>query len=339
MKVGFRFCFILFSAIFTANCSQSKFDVDVSDVDVTIDIKRLDRDLFAINPDSTEKKLPLLFDKYGEFFELYSYKIIALGNPYSPVYPEYLNSFITDYTMNQVQEKVQEKYSDIAPLKAELEEAFRHYKYYFPEEKYEVPQVYTYISGFNQSVVTADSMLGIALDKYLGADCEFYARLGWDRYKRRKMTPEKIITDCMWAWGNMEFPYQPETDNMLAQMIHNGKLHYFLDAVCPAQPDTIKFGYTLQQYTWAEEYEKNVYDYLIEKKLLFTTDQNEIRRYIRDAPFTTTFSNNSAPRTGVWIGWKIVHAYMEQNPEIPLKQLMENNNYQQIFNEAKYQPE
>lgn len=76
----------------------------------------------------------------------------------------------------------------------------------------------------------------------------------------------------------------------------------------------------------------------IEHELLFTTEIIEIRKIVGEAPFTITFSNNSAPRIGVFIGRKIIHSYMDENPEISLQDLMNNNNYQKILNKAKYIP-
>ena len=43
------------------------------------------------------------------------------------------------------------------------------------EEKF--PEIFTCITGFNNSIITGDSVLGISLDRYLGADCEYYPGL------------------------------------------------------------------------------------------------------------------------------------------------------------------
>ncbi|RLD75040.1 MAG: gliding motility lipoprotein GldB, partial [Bacteroidetes bacterium] len=78
--------------------------------------------------------------------------------------------------------------------------------------------------------------------------------------------------------------------------------------------------------------------HIIDNDLLFSNDLLVIRKFIGDAPFTAAFQNNSAPRAGAFLGWKIVHKYMNEYPEISLKQLMKNTDYQGILNAAAYRP-
>jgi|JFJP01.1.fsa_nt_gi gliding motility-associated lipoprotein GldB len=318
------------------SCGKNKFDVDVSDIEVNIEINRLDRDLFLLNPDSLDAQLPAIKQKYGDFFELYCKRVLSLGSSDNPAFTGYLALFLTDYTMALAYDEVQTVFPDLNQITEELNDAFRHYKYYFPEKN--IPKIYTCISGFNESLVVTDNTLGIALDKYLGIDCDLYDRIRLNNYTKYKMHKDKIVTDCMYGWATTEFPYVAETDNLLSQMIYYGKIQYFVDAMCPQQPDTLKWGYTLQQYSWAEEFENKVYEYMVEKKLLFSTETMDITTFIADGPFTNPFSDNSAPRAGVWVGWKIVHSYMDNNKEVTLAQLMQNTNYQDIFNRSKYVP-
>jgi hypothetical protein len=41
---------------------------------------------------------------------------------------------------------------------------------------------------------------------------------------------------------------------------------------------------------------------------------------------------------GVWMGWKIVKSYMQNNKNIELSELMSNENYQQILEQSNYRP-
>ncbi|NJO90350.1 MAG: hypothetical protein HC831_16445 [Chloroflexia bacterium] len=172
----------------------------------------------------------------------------------------------------------------------------------------------------------------------MGVDCELYSRLGFDAYKIKRMHPDMLVADCMTALAISEFEYNDSIDNMLSQIVHNGKIQYFLDAVLPFTPDTIKFGYTKDQFGWAEHNEDKMWGYLIENNLLFSTDVLTIRKMVGEGPFTTLFANNSAPRAGAFLGWKIVQNYMENNPDITLPELMGNTDYQGILNKAKYKP-
>ncbi|HSH51263.1 MAG TPA: hypothetical protein VK982_06035 [Bacteroidales bacterium] len=333
-KGAFAVITLLF--LFSGCSKKNKFDVDIDDIDIKIEVKRLDKDLFALEPNEVKGQIPYLIEKYGKFLELYSQNVINIGSPYSKAYPDYLTGFITDYTMFQVHNKVMEKFHAIDFIEEELTHAFKYYKYYFPQKT--VPAVYTYQGGFNQSIVVADSILAIGTDKYLGPDVDFYDRLGISKYLQLNMVPEKIPTDAMKAWAMTEFVYNDSIDNLMNNMIYHGKLQYFLDAMFPFIEDSLKFGFTSNQLKWCQKNEKPMWDNLVEQKLLFSTDYMTINKYINPAPFTTGFPRQSPGRAVVWLGWKIVHRYMERHPELTLKELMLNDHYQEILTESRYEP-
>ncbi|MFO7829223.1 MAG: hypothetical protein R6V23_11410 [Bacteroidales bacterium] len=324
-------------SLLLSNCAKKdKFDVDISDIDIEIEIKRLDKDLFEIELDEIDEQVPFLIDKYGEFLEIYSNNVINIGNPYNKAYPEYLTGFLTDYTMHQVHEEVMNRFPDVDFLEEELTRAFKYYSYYFPNRL--IPAVYSFQGGFNQSIVVADSILAFGTDKYLGTDVDFYDRLGLAKYLQRNMTPAKIPTDAMRAWAMTEFVYNDSINNLVNNMIYQGKLQYFLDAMFPETDDSLKFGFTGEQVKWCEKNEKPMWDNLVEQKLLFSTDYMTINSYINPAPFTTGFPRQSPGRAVVWLGREIVHRYMERHPEISLEELMMDDDYQQILTKSRYEP-
>ena len=198
---------IIVSGLFvtcTGKQKEAKKEAQViSKTEVKITIDRFEKDLFSVNIDSVEKYVPRLKAKYGEFFEMFNYKIIGLGDCNDPKYPAGLKGFITDYYMSQDYKRVMEVYPNLDDLRQKLTVAFTKFKEYFPGKR--VPHVYTCISGWNQSVVTSDTLIGIALDKYLGRKCEFYEKLQTERYLRYTMQHEYILPDAMRAWGYTTF--------------------------------------------------------------------------------------------------------------------------------------
>jgi len=325
---------LILSALFA--CKYARKDVDVSNIKVDIKINRFDKDLFAYKPDSIYNHVLDLYQKYGRFMDLYSQKIISIGGMENADYAFKLKEFMYYCKTNGVISQVDAIFPTTDTIKKELTEAFKHYKYYFPEKT--IPSIYTYISAFNQSTVIDEKILGIGLDKYLGEKSEFYDRLGWDKYLRKKMHKNMITVDCMRAIAVGEFSDVDSTNNLVCNMIYEGKIQYFIDAMLPNVADSLKWGYSEGQIKWAEKYEHKVWAFLIEKKQLFITDAVEIRKYTGDSPFTVIFGNVSAPRLGTWVGWKIVKSYMDKNPKVTLPQLMKDKNYQKILNYSKYNP-
>ena len=246
-----------------------------------------------------------------------------------------LYSFVSDTLIRELETNVAENI-DTIQLRKNLEFAFRHYKYYFPEK--EIPIVYTCISGLNQSVVTAEKLIGISLDKYLGVNSRFYKQLGLPVYKRRNMHPEKIVPDAIYAWAVTEWPKSDNANNLLSQMIHEGKMLYFMDAMLPEISDTLKIGFTKKQLDYCRKNEASMWTFMAEQKLLFSTDRMSIKRFIDDGPYTTPFTDQSPARTGAWLGWQIVRSYMNQNKDVELVDLMNNTDFQVILNQSGYRP-
>lgn len=327
---------LLTLALLNSCSNKNRFDIDVSDVSIDLEVKRLDQDLFEIDPANLSVETPELIENYGEFFELYSYRVIRLGNPYAKGFGDSLVNFVTNYHINLIYEEVKEVFPDFESYKDDLVSAFKRYKYYFPEKN--IPTVYTYIGGFNQSIVVADSILGIGVDKYLGEDCEFYDRLGIANYLQQNMNPENVPVDALRAWILTEFVYNDQVDNLVNNMVYHGKIQYLLDALFPEFKNSLKMGFTADQIRWCIQNEKQMWNFLIENKLLFSTDYMTINKHINPAPFTSGYPQDSPGRASVWLGWQIVKAFMDRNPEVSVKDLMLEDDYQKILSESRYEP-
>ncbi len=328
---------LFLTVLILTSCKSNKFDVDISDIDIELSIKRFEQDLFAIPVDSLEEGIHFLEQKYRDFFPLFNHMIISVGSSKSPGYPDLLQSFVTDYTIYQVYDRTCEIYPDLHRLTEEFETAFSYYNYYFPENP--VPEIVSYIGGFNHSVVTADSLIGIGLDKYLGTDEEFYSLLSppVPNYRRRNMHRDMILPDCTRAWGMTEFEFVNPVNNLLNNMIYEGKIMYFVRSMMPFEPDSMIWGFKEKQLEFCRNNEEQMWTYLVENKLLFNTEKLVISKFIEEGPFTKDFSAESPARAAVWVGYQIVDAYSEKN-NITLPELMNETDYQMILNSSGYNP-
>ncbi len=327
--------FFFYLIVILASCSRNPLNVNVSNVKVDLKIKHLEVDLLHLKKEQILDAIPALKSKYGDFFNIFTYRMIAIGGTDQENFPEMLNAFISDTLIQDLAGRVYDRV-DTVKLRGELEMAFKHYKYYFPEKG--IPSIFTCISGFNQSVVIAENLIGISLDKYMGSKSRYYVELGLPAYKRRNMCFEKIVPDMMFGWAESEWPKSDKANNLLSQMIHQGKIMYFLDAMFPEMDDTLKMGYTEKQLDFCKRKQASMWTYLAEHKELFSTDRMTIKRYIDDGPYTATFTDASPARTGVWLGWQIVRSYMKEHSEIKLAELLQNEDFQEILNQSGYQP-
>jgi hypothetical protein len=331
----------LFASVFIINSCQSNREKTASvqagniEYKTHVKIERFEKDLFSINPDSVKEAIPMLQAKYGEFFEIFNY-VLKLGTPKDPRYAETLKKFITDYFENLAYNKVMEIYPRLDDLTEDLNKAFTVYKEYFPEKR--IPRVYTWVSGWNQSVVTSDTILGIGLDLFLGKDCEYYSNLGLAKYIRHTLQKEYIVPECIKTLGNTEFEFKGSENNVLANLLYKAKIWYFAKKILPGTPDTLLFGFTPDQLKWCNKNKEQMWTYLIEHKMLYSTDLMTIKKLIDPAPFTLYFTKESPGCATVWLGYKIIEAYMKNNPNITLPQLMQEKDYQAILRKSNFKP-
>ena len=323
--------------VLLGQCNGNRHEVVLSEQHIPFRYVNFEKAVFDTPFDSIDGRIPKWAQRYPDFFELYSHQVLQLGGPESRDFNLQFKSFYSYVVNNQIIEAVRrEQKLDSGNLIPQLYEALRYYHYHFP--KAAIPDVYTYVSGFAQSVVITDAFVGVSVDKYLGVESPFYQRLGLEHYKRLRMYAERIPSDVMWAIASTNYPFNDSIENMMAHMIHEGRMLYFLDAMLPGTPDSVKIGYTAKQMKWVEYNEKEMWDYLIAKKLLFSTDKLEIRKFTGEGPFTATFGQNSPAQVGVWLGWQIVRTYMDTHPEVSLEQLMREKDYQRILRYSEYRP-
>lgn len=331
---------IFITCILLSSCTHSK-KVDVSNIPVEVKIERFDHDLDDMNKKPMATQALYLQRKYGNFYQDFIERILPLGSIKDSAYFPKLRAVLNNKAYKDVQHEVDSIYPNMDKQDAELTDAFRRIKYYFPKK--ELPKVYAYFSGFQVQKSIGDGYFAIGLDMFLGADSKFYPSLikVLPRYISRRFTPDNITPRVVEAIVREDMYPEPEKDKtLLDKMIYNGKIMYFMDQVLPDVADTTKIGYTAAQLKWCEDFKSNIWGYFLEENLLYESDDQKTQKFVGEAPFTPGLGerNESAPKLGIWTGWQIVRQYMEKNPNITLPQLMTIDDPQKILNGSKYRP-
>jgi len=326
---------IMFS-VFCVACNWKNKGPDVSHINVEVNPKMFFVDLFEMDENNLEAETKQLYEVYGSYLSAYSQEIIKIGSPESSEYPNYIKSFINYEDNKDVYEKCKEVYLDNRMLKDEFTEAFRHYKYYFSGAQ--VPDVYLHTSYFNQSVALDSGWVSVSIEKYLGADCEFYEWLSIPKYLRKKMVPQKVVPDVMKAIAMSNHLREMKNEDVLSKMIQQAKLNYFVKTMIPNIKDTLLFDYTKEQMKWCEHYEADIWASMVEQKHLYNRERMVIQKYVGDSPFSYYFGQESPGRAAVFLGYRILEAFMKNNPELGLTDLLKENDAHLILREARYRP-
>jgi hypothetical protein len=334
MKKHLSYLIVSLSILY--GCQTGKKGPDVRHIEAPFSLHHFYKDLQNIPIDSVDKYVPILKNRYGTYLDAISQGVLKIGSTKEKQYPAHLKAFLAYDANRDVFAKIDSVYPNTKRIKQELELAFKHYKHYFPNQS--IPDVYLHISGFNQSVVVDSGWISVSLEKYLGADCQFYTWLNYYQYLKRRMVPEKVVPDIMKALAMTNHNPNLTKNNLLNNIVQEGKVLFYVNQMCPQLEDSLLLDMSQEQLKWCKNYESDIWGFMVENQHLFSTDRMVIQKYIGDSPFTSYFGKDSPGKVGSYIGYQIIKSYMQNNPDVSLQALMLPTDGQQILSASRYSP-
>lgn len=323
--------FLSFIMLLAFACGKKEESCELSDEilnqGLTVKIDRLEQDFFSAN---TSEEFKYLLEAHPEFAKEYLHKDLY---PSPDSLASELLSIHQDSAMQVLADSVALTFSDISEVERDLENAFKAIKYYFPE--FQVPKVYTFVSGFNSDLVVTDELIVIGLDYFLPPTHAFQPEL--PRYMAERYDRPYIVPMIVLAISARYNETNPSDNTLLAEMIYYGKSYHFTKAIMPCTSDQFIIGYTPEEISESFANEEFIWSHFIENELLYETNPFEIRKYIGEAPFTDAISTKAPGRMGRWLGWNIVDDY-QFNQDVPLDVLMAEPDAEKIFRESGYRP-
>lgn len=154
--------------------------------------------------------------------------LLCLGPVNDPEINNTLLVYFQDSILQVLIKDVEQQYASLDDVNHKLTEAFRRLSKMLPD--IEIPKIYAQIGSLDQSIVVADSMLGVSLDKYLGADYSVYLRYGYSEQQRRTMTRDYIVPDCLGFYLLSLYPLPEAADTLIEQRRwHMMKIQYVVN--------------------------------------------------------------------------------------------------------------
>lgn len=312
---------VLFTLVFAiVSCEKkSKVEKAVEEIPVEVKVVRFDKAFFESKPE----ELANLKAEYPFFF--------PDGND-DKVWIEKMQN--KDW--QALYSEVQKKYGNFSKQTTEIEDLFKHIKYYFPTVI--TPTIYTVIGemDYNNKAIYANDKLIIALELYLGKGHEFYT---FPEYIEQNFEERQMMPDVVSSFAMRTIP-APNEKSLLSEMIYYGKELYLKDILLPNYTDAERIGYLPEQITWCQENESYIWRFFVDENLLYSSDSKLANRFINLAPFSKFYleiDNESPGRIGQWIGWQIVRSYMENNPKTTVADLFKMD-ARELFEKSKYKP-
>lgn len=157
-------------------------------------IERYDRILDEYVSLGSNTALARMNMEYPRQTKLLVEDVLGIGRVDEPGIEKRLRTYYLDSTVQVLLEEVHRQYADMSDIEAALQQAFQEQQRKNPA--FRVPHVYAQISCLRQSIIVADTLIGISLDKYLGEDFPLYKDF-YNEEQRRQMRRDSIVADAM----------------------------------------------------------------------------------------------------------------------------------------------
>ena len=328
---------LLGSSVWISGCTDEVEDETVPDLEPKV--VRFEQKL-AQAAENGPAQVALLRHDHPIFYALLVEEMLGMGPSDSNITADYLCAFQRDrYTDSLTIDILNSFPIDQDPLLYKsLPSAIARFKKAFDSPT--PRQITTFLSGFRYQAALDDSGdLLIGLDTYLGPKYRYYSTAPYIyEYQTRRMSRDYLTADALRLLVQDQISPPQSTASLLEEMITSGKIHYAIRRLLPGISDSSLFRYTGAQVSWAKQYEKDIWQYLMTQNLIFSSERRSKSRFLEDGPATLELDPKAPPRLGEWIGNGIVERYMKKHPEISLPELLTKST-SEIFKESGYRGE
>ena len=333
----FRHIWLFIIIIIVTFCGCNGKSFGMIDNSETIHINRFDSLLFEWIDSDNQVLLDEIKSKYPTMPVMLYKALLQTNNTDTLAVFDYLINYYSEPTLKALYKDALTFFDSDSPetvqTEKELTRGFEWMKKNFPSMR--IPAVYMHVSGLQQNIIVADSLLSCSIDKYMGADYPLYEDFFYG-YQRKSMIPERVAKDCLSAWLKSEFPFTGNDNVLLDRMIYEGKIIYILTQTGNDYGFKNITSLTEDEYQWCIEYESSLWTTIIERKHLYTPDISTTAKYFQPSP--SQFISDRAPgNLGNFIGYKIIERYMKQTKSTFIE-LMNNHEAQDVLQKSKYKP-
>lgn len=319
MYLRYWSCYLILTLALVACQNKDQVADDIAAIQINSEVNRFDQEFANATPSTISElreNYPMLFSETVPD-EAYAQKM-------------------KDTLQAEINVEVSKAFPSFENEQEEINQFLKHLKYYFPEIP--TPKIITLAEevDYRNKVILNDDILLISLDNYLGENHHFYE--GIASYISNLQSTEFLISDIAQAYAEKIVP-RNSSRKFLSTMMHRGKILYIKSLLQRFQDPYLVFHYSADELNWAYANEAQIWKYFVEKSLLYSSDQKLKERFINIGPYSKfylEFDNESPPRLGQFIGYRIVEAFMNKN-DISLKEMIKMD-AEEIYNKSNYKP-
>ena len=137
--------------------------------------------------------------------------------------------FYQDSTLQVLINEAEQQYANMDDINEQLTLAFKFLVKEIPG--LEIPEVYAQIGSLDQSIIVGDGMIGICLDKYLGAEYALYMKpeYGYSVEQRQMMQRKFIVPDCIGFYLLSLYPMAYDNLTQAERDLHIGRIQWVVN--------------------------------------------------------------------------------------------------------------
>jgi hypothetical protein len=231
--------------------------------------------------------------------------------------------------------ELKERFGDFSALRNEFEQAFRYYRYHFPDAT--IPTIKLVMGGLQQDLFISDSLIMIGLDYFLGEGATFRATQ-LPQYMLYRYRPEYVVPMTFLMLSQKHNKTDFMNQGLLAEMIYYGKSFEFVKQLNPCVPDSILMGYTAEEMEGVLRNADVIWANFIQNDILYETSNMMKAKFVGERPKTYEIGDKCPGRIGQWVGWEIVRQYTERKKDLTLSSLMAETDAEKVFQQSRYKP-
>ncbi len=325
-----RVIFILLGVVVLSACHTDRWKDDPSD-NVDIRIFRYDRLQYEATVLNSLLAWQKMNTEWSHATRLLIEDVLEIGSVDQPDIYECMNVYFSDTALVDLMEDVNRKFKDLSEIENSLTKGFRKLKEELP--LLPVPRVYSQISALNQSVVVADSLLGVSLDKYMEADYPLYKQY-YHSYQRYSMSPERIVPDCLifYLQGQYTFAWEEGHRTLSDVIMYRGKIAWIVEHVLGAgKLGSLALGYTDEELEWCRKNKNQLWKWMSDNHHLASTDPMIIRYYTSSYPGYVFLTQQMPPGIGIWLGMNLSDIWMKKHKGATIADLLACTDFEDIL--------
>lgn len=308
---------------FLLSCQNSE-TIDTSNISVKVDIQRFDEAMMQLKTKEQIKDFLLKNTKFvNQFYQT------------TPDDTALINRLFLIHNNPDTQafyEDTKKSFGNLADLSKQLETAFKHIKFYYPDFK--EPKIITSFTALDLELMVSDDMIVIPLETFLGPKARY--RPQYPFYLLQRFDKPYIVPSILTILSKKYNAIDQNDRSLLGDMVYYGKSYEFTRAMLPDVADSLVIAYADSNMTKTWNSQDLVWGYFLDNKLLYETNDRIKDKYLSDRPKVQEIGNDCPGRIAQWLGWRIVSRYRTENPSISLIDLMKNPNARDIFEKSKY---